>query len=373
MIKPGAARGGRRAAELPRSVRVLLAPANVARAGLALAAVVGAALFAHFVLTDAGWLVILLILAWFVSLAMEPAVRRLSRWMPRARATLVMMAGLILAAVIFLALFGNLFLEQAAQLLRHLPAVAETVTSWVNTRLGTQYKVADILASINLTPAQAAEYAQGVLGGVLSLLGTVTKAVFNLVTILLLAFYLSADGPRLRRWIARLLPHRPQHVFSRVWELSIEKTGGYVSARLILATINGSLSAVVFLLIGMPSWLALGVWTGVVAQFVPTIGTYISIALPTLVGLASPQPWTGIAALAWAILYQQVENLTLEPRISARSVDLHPAVSFTAVLLGAALFGPVGALLSIPATAMLFSLVDTYAATRPEPAPSTAR
>jgi predicted PurR-regulated permease PerM len=362
VIKPGAARAAR-----PASVRVVLSPANVARAGLALALVVGAALFAHFVLTDAGRLVVVLVLAWFVSLSMEPAVRRLSRWMPRGRATLAVMAGLMLVAVVFLALFGNLFLEQAAQLLRHLPAVAETVISWINTRLGTQYEVADILASIHLTPQQAAAYAQGVLGGVLTLLGTVVGAVFNLVTILLLAFYLSADGPRLRRWIARLLPRGPQDVFSRVWDLSIEKTGGYVSARVILATINGSLSAVVFLLIGMPSWLALGVWTGVVAQFVPTIGTYISIALPALVGLASPQPWMGIAALVWAIAYQQVENLTLEPRISARSVDLHPAVSFTVVLLGAALFGPVGALLSIPVSAMLYSLVDTYAATRPEP------
>ncbi|MEV4224517.1 AI-2E family transporter [Nonomuraea sp. NPDC049725] len=363
MIKPGrAARTDR-----PRPVRVVLSPANVARAGLALAVLVAAAFFLHFVLTDAGWLVVLVVLAWFVSLAMEPGVRRLSRWMPRGRATMVMMVALILAALIFLALFGNLFLEQAAQLLRHLPTVAEAVISWINARLGTQYRVHDILASIHLTPQQAAEYAQGVLGGVLSLLGAVTKTVFNLITILLLAFYLSADGPRLRHWIARLLPRRPQQLFGRVWDLSIEKTGGYVSARLILATINGCLSAAVFLLIGMPSWLALGVWTGVVAQFVPTIGTYISIALPAVVGFASPQPWVGAVALGWAILYQQVENLTLEPRISARSVDLHPAVSFTAVLLGAALFGPVGALLSIPVVAMLFALVDTYAATRPEP------
>jgi predicted PurR-regulated permease PerM len=110
----------------------------------------------------------------------------------------------------------------------------------------------------------------------------------------------------------------------------------------------------------MPSWLALGVWTGVVAQFVPTIGTYIAIALPVVVGLASPTPWIGVAALIWAVVYQQVENLTFEPRISARSVNIHPGVSFAAAIMGALLFGAVGALLAIPVVAMLLSVLDTF-------------
>ena len=149
-------------------------------------------------------------------------------------------------------------------------------------------------------------------------------------------------------WIAAAAPRRWQRVFGTAWDLTTIKTGGYVSARVVLATINGSTSALVFWLIGMPSWLALGVWTGLVAQFVPTIGTYISIILPVLVGLLSPNPWIGVAALVWAIIYQQVENLTIEPRISAKAVDVHPAVSFASVMIGTALFGVAGALLSIP-------------------------
>ena len=137
-------------------------------------------------------------------------------------------------------------------------------------------------------------------------------------------------------------------------------TGGYVGARLILAFINGTTSAIVFLIIGMPSWLALGIWTGIVAQFVPTIGTYIAIALPVLVGLLSDNPWIGVIALIWATIYQQVENLTIEPRISARAVDVHPAVAFASVMLGAALFGVAGALLAIPVSAMLIALAETY-------------
>ena len=115
-----------------------------------------------------------------------------------------------------------------------------------------------------------------------------------------------------------------------------------------------------FLLIGLPSWLALALWTGLVAQFVPAIGTYIAIVLPVLVGLLSPNPWLGAMVLAWGVLYQQVENLTIEPRISARAVDVHPAVSFASVILGTAMFGVAGALLAIPVAAMLLSLLDLY-------------
>jgi hypothetical protein len=98
-----------------------------------------------------------------------------------------------------------------------------------------------------------------------------------------------------------------------------------------------------------------------VAQFVPTIGTYIAIILPTLVGLLGPNPIQGVLALAWGIAYQQIENLTLEPQISAKAVDIHPAVSFGAVLLGAALFGAAGAILAVPVAALLLALLDIYA------------
>ncbi len=79
-----------------------------------------------------------------------------------------------------------------------------------------------------------------------------------------------------------------------------------------------------------------------------------------IVGLLSDRPAIGIIALVWAVLYQQVENLTLEPRISAKATDVHPAVAFASVLLGAALFGVAGAVLAVPVVAMLLSLVDVY-------------
>ncbi|MFD0473194.1 AI-2E family transporter [Nonomuraea thailandensis] len=282
--------------------------------------------------------------------------------MRRGAAALLVMVAFLLVSAIFLYLFGSLLAEQVAVLVRELPDILTGAVAWVNERFGTNYQIADILSSLNLTPQQAAQYAQDVLGNVLGLLGTLTGAIVNLFTLLLLIFYLSADGPRLRVWLARLMPANLQRVFLTVWDVSLVKTGGYVWARLLLATVNAVASTVVFLALGMPSWLALGLWTGLVAQFVPTIGTYIAIVLPVVVGLVSPRPWIGLAALGWGVLYQQVENLTLEPRISGRSVDIHPGVAFAGVILGASLFGAVGALLAVPVVAMLLSLIDTFIA-----------
>ncbi|HET9021816.1 MAG TPA: AI-2E family transporter, partial [Ornithinibacter sp.] len=134
----------------------------------------------------------------------------------------------------------------------------------------------------------------------------------------------------------------------------------YIAARVVLAAINSFFSGIVFALVGLPYWLPLALWTGLVAQFIPNVGTYISIALPVIVGLTSGEPILGLYVLIWGIAYQQVENVTLEPRISARAVDVHPAVSFGSALLGAQLFGLSGALLAVPIAATAMAMLEIY-------------
>ena len=358
MVDEPASPGAETPTESGRFVR--LDPRNVWRVGWVVIALVGCFLLLRFVIQDGGAVLFTLLMAWFASIAMEPLVSRLARRMRRGAATgLVMLTGAVAIAVFMLA-FGQLFVQQVGELLVGLPDLIDSAISWVNTQFNTQLSVQSILQQLNLEPAQIAQYGAQIVGGVLGLLMSVLGGFFSLFTFALFTFYFSADGPRLRRYVASLFPQRAQKMAVDVWDVTAQKTGGYVGARLILAFINGSTSAIVFLIIGMPSWLALGIWTGIVAQFVPTIGTYIAIALPVLVGLLSDNPWIGVIALVWAIIYQQVENLTIEPRISARAVDVHPAAAFASVMLGAALFGVAGALLAIPVSAMLIALAETY-------------
>ena len=339
-----------------RSIR--LEPQNIWRIGWVVIALVASWLFLRFVVEDAGSVIFTLLMAWFASLAMEPAVKRLARRMRRGAATAIVMLSVLIGLVLFSIAFGQLFVDQVAQLIQGLPKIVDAIIAWVNQRTGSNYSVQTILTELNIQPTQVASYAATVVGGVLGALGSVVGGFFSIFTFGLFTFYFSADGPRFRLFVASLFPQKLQQTTVDVWDVTAAKTGGYVGARLILALINGGTSAIVFAIIGMPSWLALGIWTGVVAQFVPTIGTYISIILPVIVGLLSGHPWIGVAALVWALIYQQVENLTIEPKISARAVDVHPAFAFAAVMVGTALFGVAGALLAIPVGAMIISLAD---------------
>jgi len=339
---------------------IRLDPRNVWRIGLVVIGLVFLFLFIRFVLEDGGGVLFTVIMAWFAALAMAPLVNYLARWMKRGLATLLVMLGFIIFIVLFIVAFGNLLVTQVVELALAVPTVAEQALVWANNRLGTNYQANDVLAMLDLETADLARYAGQIALNVVGFVVSIVGSFFGLFVFGLFLFYFSADLPRLQRWIAGLFPARGQEFTMTVWRLTSQKTGNYIGARVILAAINSITTAIVFVIIDMPYWLPLALWTGIVAQFVPTIGTYISIILPVIVGLLSPNPWVGVIALGWAIVYQQVENLTIEPRISARAVDVNPAVAFGAVLLGAALFGVAGAFLAIPVTAMLLSLLEIY-------------
>ena len=336
---------------------------SVWRAGLVVMGLVLLYVAGSFVLSDGGALIFQLVMAWLASIAMEPAVRRLARHMKRGLATGVVMIGVVVFFLVFFFAFGNLLVEQVANLARALPDAVTAVIEWANRTFDLSLDPTALAAKLQISPSQVASIGAEVAGGVIGIIAQLLGGIFSMFTIGLFIFYFSADAPRLQRWIAKLLPPRHQEVFVVVWDLAVKKTGGYVAARVVLAGICGSFTSVFLLLIGMDYWLALGVWTGVVSQFVPTIGTYIAIALPVVVGLTSEQPVDGVLALAFALVYQQIENLTIEPKISADAVDMHPAVAFAAVILGAALFGVGGALVAVPVAALVLALFEIYSHT----------
>jgi predicted PurR-regulated permease PerM len=127
----------------------------------------------------------------------------------------------------------------------------------------------------------------------------------------------------------------------------------------VLAAISAVAHGAFFWVIGVPFWLPLGIVAGVVGQFIPTIGTYVGVLLPCLFA-ATSKPVNVLYIVVFATIYQQIENYVLTPRISRRTMDIHPAVALAAVFIGAALFGPVGAIIGIPVTAAVLSIVETF-------------
>ena len=317
-------------------------------------------LFVAFVVWRGASTIYYVLMAWFIALAMEPAVSKLATKMKRGVATGVVMLGVGLGLAIFVWIFGSLFIDQVKSFIAALPDIADNALAWFNRVTGSNVTFDTILDRLGITPGDIAAYADDVALGVLNVVGAILSGFFGLFILLFFVFYVSAGMPRLRQWIARRMRPDLQVPFLAAWDLTGIKVGGYIAARVVLAAVNSILSGIVFAVIGLPYWLPLALWTGIVAQFVPNVGTYISIALPVLVGLTSDEPVLGVYVLIWGIAYQQVENLTIEPRISARAVDLHPAVSFGAALLGAQLFGLSGALLGVPVAATVMAMLEIY-------------
>ncbi len=317
-------------------------------------------LFLAFVVRQGASTLYYVLMAWFVALAMEPAVAALARRMRRGLATGVVMIALALGLTAFVLAFGKLFVDQVSSFIAALPEIAANALAWFNRVTGSSFTFDTILDRLGITPADIAGYADDVAFGVLNVVASILSGFFGMFVLVFFVYYVSAGMPALRRWIARRLRPDLQVPFLAAWDLTKIKVGGYIAARVVLAAINSFLSGIVFALLGLPYWLPLALWTGLVAQFVPNVGTYISIALPVVVGLTSGDPILGVYVLIWGIAYQQVENVTIEPRISARAVDLHPAVSFGAALLGAQLFGLSGALLGVPVAATAMALLEIY-------------
>lgn len=145
----------------------------------------------------------------------------------------------------------------------------------------------------------------------------------------------------------------------RAWEIAVAKTGGYLYSRGLMALISGVAHYVVFAVLQVPYAPALAVWVGLVSQFVPTIGTYLAGALPMLIAF-TVEPWYALYVLGFVVVYQQFENYVLQPKLTAKTVDIHPAVAFGSVIAGTALLGAVGALIAIPAVATLQAFLGAY-------------
>lgn len=315
---------------------------------------------AIWVLRNNAHFIFLLIVAWLLAIGMDPAVRSLvRRGMKRGAATGLVMLGLVIITALFIALFGSVFFTQAADLITSIPAIIESQIGWVNRTFNLTIDPTTVVTQLNLSPAQLAGWASNFAGGVVGITSAIIGGVFQLMTLFLFAFYFAAEGPHVRQIIGARLAPSAQEVFVRSWDVAIEKTGGFVVSKLLLALISGTAHSIFFAAIGLPYWLPMGIITGVTSQFIPTVGTYIGILIPVFVA-AFHQPLDVLYIVIFATLYQQVENYLLSPRISRMTMDIHPAIAFGSVIVFANLFGAVGALIAIPLAAAIISIVDTY-------------
>ncbi|MFE0582215.1 MULTISPECIES: AI-2E family transporter [unclassified Streptomyces] len=304
-------------------------------------------------------LLVNILIAFFLALAIEPAVARMAAGgMRRGFATFLVFTAVFVVSVGFLALLGSLLAGQIVAMVEGFPGYLDSVINFINSTVHTDLSRLEIQESV-LRSDWLRKYVQNSASGVLDVSATVLGGLFKLLTIGLFSFYFAADGPRLRRALCSVLPPAKQAEVLRAWEIAVAKTGGYLYSRGLMALISGVVTYIVLAVLGVPYAPALAVWVGLVSQFVPTIGTYLAGALPVLLAF-TVDPWYALYVLAFVVIYQQFENYMLQPKLTSKTVDIHPAVAFGSVIAGTALLGAVGALIAIPAVATLQAFLGAY-------------
>ena len=315
---------------------------------------------------EASNLVALIGMSFFFSLALQPAVLWLTNRYGWRRGSAVGVIYLV-SALGFIALIVILIPAVATL----AETIGESGSQWVNDTVAwTEDTFGFTIGSgagfdgdwATSLEDELIAWAMGSVGNFLSFATSSLGFIFNMATMAMFTFYFTADAPRLQRTVLGLLPQRRQQEIGWAWDQAIIQTGGYFYSRMVLMVINSTGFFFTMVLVGMPVALAipLSVFGGFVSVFIPAIGTYIGGAIPVALTVAV-QGWVaGLIVLAYVLIYQQIENYWLSPKISSKTMSINGAVAFGGALFGGAIAGPMGAFISLPVAALITSLVSNF-------------
>jgi predicted PurR-regulated permease PerM len=309
--------------------------------------------------------VVYILIAIFLTLAINPLVAWLMRHGLRSRGlasgTACLLVLIVIAGIGFA--FIPTLVDNVNNFVNAVPGYVDDLTKGKG-RLGfleTKYQVVEKLE----------KYVKN--GGARKLLGlsgaaiSVTKGVLNIivgtVTVAFLTFFMLIEGPA---WMDRfygLLPTESQPRWRAVGHGIYRQVGGYVTGNLVISLIAGSLTTLVLLVLGVPYAVALGLIVGLL-DLIPLVGATIAAIIIAAVAFLHSVV-AGIVVIAFFVIYQQVENHILQPLVYNRTVALSPLAILVSVLVGAEVAGVLGALAAIPvAGAIQVVLMDFLRARR---------
>ena len=296
-------------------------------------------------------ILLLVLVAAVLAVGLDPAVRRLERWHLRRGWAVV---AIFAASGAFLALF---FLLVIPPVVREVANLAHNIPDYIDRlrhsngfvgNLQRKYHIAQKLQNLTRNLPNAAGHSFKTILGLTKSVGAI---VFNLLTIGILTIYFLVALPRARRTAVDLIPPRERRKGGAMLGESLEKVGGYVSGNIAVSVIAGVCSYIAMLIIGVPFAVALAMWVAI-ADLIPTVGATLGALAAVVVAAFSSIP-DAIATGVYFIIYQQVENYVIVPRVMKQAIDLSPAAVIIAVLIGGSLAGFAGALLALPVAAVI--------------------
>jgi predicted PurR-regulated permease PerM len=307
--------------------------------------------------------VFILIISILIGTTLDPVVDWLNRkGLPRWWGCLIVYLVLLILVTSFLVLLLPLFVEQGTNITAAMPGYYQNFRDWMiaqpNLLLS---RLGEVLPGTLQSPVPAQPTGQQMLdtaGQALGYVSQVAVSLFKLGVVLLLSFYWTLIGPRITRsWLLLISPDRRESARSLIAAIET-KVGAYVAGQGVLCLVIGILALVAYLIIGLPYALVLALIAGIM-EAVPIIGPVLGAVPASLVAL-SIAPDKLIWVIVATIVIQQLENNLLVPRVMRRAVGVNPFVSLLALFAFSSLLGIPGALMAVPAAAIIQLLLDHF-------------
>jgi len=300
----------------------------------------------------------ILVVAFFLTLALDPMVEWLiSRGLRRALAVLSVFVGLVAVVILIGFVIVPPVVSEGSALLGQAPEYFNRLLEapWLQ-GLDRDYQViAQAQEEFNKRVRDGSLIGQ-IFGGVLGAGRAVVNGVFQVVTILILTLYFLASLPRIKQAAYAAVPASRRTRMVSLSEEIMRRVGAYAAGQGLVATINGLCSFIVMSLVGIPYPAVLAVLVGLLG-LIPMVGATIGAVLVVLIAFLD-EPRNAVIIGIYYLVYQQVENYVIVPRIMTSTVSVPGAVTIVAALAGGTLLGVLGALLAIPVAAGLLLIYE---------------
>ena len=291
--------------------------------------------------------IVLLVISAFLAIGLNPAVEFLQRRrFKRSMAVAAVIGAVLLFFGGFVAAAAPPVAKQATEFQEKVPEYAERLReNKTFARLDDQFKIREKLTkTVNDNAGAAAGNAITVARGILTV-------VFKTVTVLILTLYFLSAYPKIKRGGYRLIPRSRRARVGLIADEILARVGGYVLGNLATSVVAGVAAFIFFMIVGIPYPLALAMLVAIF-DLIPLVGATIAAVVCTAVAFfVSVQ--VGVISTVYFLIYQQVENFVVVPRVMKRTVDISPLATIVAALVGGTLMGVIGALLAIPVAAAI--------------------
>jgi len=300
----------------------------------------------------------LLVVAFFLTLALNPLVEALNRrGLRRPLSVAIVFVGLV---AVFTAL-GFVVVPPAAQqgtmLAESAPKYLDNLlNNRVVQQLDSHYHVVDTFQRELQARVTDGDFMSGVFGGVFGFGKAVASGFFAFLTVLVLTLYFLSSLPRVKQAAYGIVPISRRERFASLSEEIMRRVGSYAIGQVAVATINAICSWVMMSIVGIRYAAVLAIVVGLLG-LVPMVGASLGAAIVCTVALFD-EPKKAVVALIYYVVYQQLENYVVAPKIMQRTVSVPGAVTVVAALVGGALLGLLGALLAIPVAAGLLLIYE---------------